>query len=134
LIYEVNPGFDRFVARAGVDEGLLKNDMGRERAMDPHVVFKVAIDLPTDVEFAVADENGEDFRALAAVRHSVPTSQAGPLVRLFLTEPLETGGRFVRVRAASLGKIPAGHPAAGARAWLFADELLANPNGSSFCE
>jgi hypothetical protein len=33
----------------------------------------------------------------------------------------------VRVRARSLGVLPPGHPAAGVAAWLFADEVLVNP-------
>ncbi|MBM3848168.1 MAG: hypothetical protein FJ405_18010, partial [Verrucomicrobia bacterium] len=270
LIYEVKPEFDRFVARAGVDEGLLKNDMGRERAMYPHVVFKVVIDgrvaaespvmrisqepwrfnvpippgsrvislaaahvgefnpgelvqwvdagfalkpgatwttpeklhqavgkrvklkadpapvystggaaaltdgrmeamqgrrgclgfegadldatidlatpvpierlaahflqdtaggiyLPTEVEFAVADENGKSFRTLARVKHSIPTSETGPLVHMFSAPGLKTSGRYVRIRATNVGQIPAGHPAANAQAWLFVDELLVNP-------
>jgi len=274
LIYEVKPEFDRFVARAGVDEGLLKNDLGRERAMYPHVVFKVSIDghvaaespvmrisqepwrfnvpippgsrmislaaahagefnpgelvqwvdagftlkpgatwippeklhqavgrtvklktdpapvyatggaavltdgrmdalqgrrgclgfegigldatidlassipierlaahflqdtaggiyLPTEVDFAVADENGKNFRTLATVKQSVPTSEPGPLVHMFSTPAIQTRARFVRIRATNLGQIPVGHSAAGAKAWLFVDELLVNPNGSS---
>ena len=62
LIYEVKPEFDRFVARAGVDEGLLRNDLGRERAMYPHVVFKVVIDGRVAAESPVMRISQEPWR------------------------------------------------------------------------
>ena len=273
MIYEVKPEFERFVARVGVDESLLKKDMGRERAMYPHVVFKVVIDgrpaaespvmrisqepwrfdvpippgsrvislaaspvgdfnpgelvqwvdagftlqpgtafvppanrhqaigktvvlatvptpvlsagrpavltdgkldamqarrgclgfegidldatinmgtpapierlsahflqdtaggiyLPREVEFGIVDENGKNFRSLARVKHSVATSEAGPLVHTFVAPDLKTRARYVRIRATNVGQIPAGHPAAGAKAWLFVDEVLVNPEAS----
>ena len=62
MIYEVKPEFERFVARVGVDEGLLKNDLGRERAMYPHVVFKVVIDGRPAAESPVMRISQEPWR------------------------------------------------------------------------
>ncbi len=37
--------------------------------------------------------------------------------------------RFVQIDARSVGKLPAWHPAAGQKAWLFIDNILVNPMG-----
>ena len=37
--------------------------------------------------------------------------------------------RFVQIDVSSIGKIPAWHPAAGQKAWLFIDNVLVNPMG-----
>lgn len=76
LIYEVKPEFDRFVALAGVDEGLLKNDMGRERAMYPHVIFKVVIDGRVAAESPVMRISQEPWR------FSVPIPAGSRLISL----------------------------------------------------
>jgi len=36
--------------------------------------------------------------------------------------------RFVQIDALSVGKLPAWHPAAGQKAWLFIDNVLVNPS------
>ena len=40
---------------------------------------------------------------------------------------VEATARYLRVRAANVGTLPAGHRAAGQPAWLFVDEILVNP-------
>jgi hypothetical protein len=37
--------------------------------------------------------------------------------------------RFVQIDVSSIGKLPAWHPAAGQKAWLFIDNIMVNPNG-----
>ncbi len=44
VMYEVKPGYRRFVARAGVDENLIAISNGSNLARHPSVVFKVFID------------------------------------------------------------------------------------------
>ena len=44
LVYEVQPGFDRFVALAGVDENLVEVSHGSNLAKYPSIVFKVLLD------------------------------------------------------------------------------------------
>lgn len=44
LIYELKPEWNRFVARAGVDEHVLAVSSGSNRAMHPSVIFRVFID------------------------------------------------------------------------------------------
>ncbi|MFW6164399.1 MAG: discoidin domain-containing protein, partial [Planctomycetota bacterium] len=83
----------------------------------------VGIWLPASVEVAVS-RDGKAFRALATVKHDVPEKQTGPLVKA-LGAPLKGAkARYVRLRAKSVGKIPAWHRAGGVPAWLFADEIV----------
>ena len=67
------------------------------------------------------------FRDVATLEHGVPLREAGPLVRLLGTDPLELRARYVGVRAANVGQIPDWHRAKGTKAWLFVDEVLVNP-------
>jgi hypothetical protein len=46
---------------------------------------------------------------------------------VLITDDLDSQGRYVRVHAENVGKIPGWHRAAGRRAWLFVDEILVNP-------
>ncbi|MCX6926609.1 MAG: isochorismatase family protein [Verrucomicrobia bacterium] len=87
LIYELKPEFDRFVARVGVDEGLLKNDMGRERAMYPHVVFKVVIDGRIAAESPVMRITQEPWR---------------------FDVPIPAGSRVISLAAAHVGEFNPG--------------------------
>ena len=83
----MKPEFDRFVARAGVDEGLLKNDMGRERAMYPHVVFKVVIDGRIAAESPVMRISQEPWR---------------------FNVPIPPGSRVISLAAAHVGEFNPG--------------------------
>jgi hexosaminidase len=40
------------------------------------------------------------------------------------TLPPSTQARFMRVRAANPGPLPAWHPGAGGKAWVFLDEVV----------
>lgn len=44
LLYAIDPSHIRFVALAGVDESMLDDELGRERAMHPAVIFRLFID------------------------------------------------------------------------------------------
>jgi nicotinamidase-related amidase len=81
--------------------------------------------LPTKVEFSVSDD-GKTFRAVGTATHTVAASEAGPLARTLRLDITEAKARYVRAVARSIGKIPVGQPAAGAKAWMFADEVLVN--------
>ena len=89
----------------------------------------VGIYLPAKVEVALS-QDGKDFAAVAEAKGDVPPEETGPLVRSVRVEigPAKPqSARFVRVKARNVRTIPAGHPAAGEKAWLFADEILVNP-------
>lgn len=85
----------------------------------------VGIYLPSGVEFSTSDD-GKDFRVVATIKPDLAPQEAGPVRRAFIAEKLNARGRYVRVKAANVGTIPEGQPAAGAKAWLFVDEIVAD--------
>jgi hypothetical protein len=51
------------------------------------------------------------------------------LIETIRAEVSSGPARFIRVQAQNIGRIPAGHPQApGQPAWLFADEILVDPD------
>ncbi len=83
----------------------------------------VGIYLPPRVEFEVSDD-GVAFRPAGTARPAMTTDEAGPARAWLSVKAPDLRGRYVRVRAANLGTIPAGKSGAGLRAWLFVDELV----------
>jgi hypothetical protein len=88
-------------------------------------VVPMGVFLPPKVEFSVSSD-GKTFRALGAVGNDVPADRQGDLTKTLAIAPTDVTARFVKVRAANLGTVPAWHPARGRKAWLFADEILVN--------
>lgn len=84
--------------------------------------------LPREITAAVS-EDGSRYADVATVRPSLPSAEPGPAVETLTATPLKVRGRYVRVRAANSGSIPAGRPGAGKPAWLFVDEIVVNPEG-----
>ena len=106
-------------------------DLGREmpiHRLGAHFLqsTSVGIFLPATVEFAVSS-NGKDFHAAAKVKPKVPQQKPGPLTETIGVDGLDVTARYVRVRAANVGRIPDWHGAKGLKAWLFVDEILVNP-------
>ena len=79
--------------------------------------------LPSSVEFAVSDD-GRDYRVVASLENRISLQTGEPLLREFAAETGNIKARFVRVRAKNIGVCPPGHPGAGDKAWLFADEII----------
>ncbi len=84
---------------------------------------RVWIFFPVDVEFSVSTD-GKRFVPLAPLERA-EQSYRGELVRrdyVYRGSPCQA--RYVRVHAKNLGICPPGHPGAGGKAWLFADEIV----------
>jgi len=98
------------------------------RTLAAHFLQEIAggIYLPKQVEFALSDD-GLTFQPLPSLSPAVSTRDSGPLTWTSRADGLNVKARYVRLRARNLGEIPAGHPSAGAKAWLFIDEVLVNP-------
>ena len=79
--------------------------------------------LPASVEFAVS-ENGRDFRAAGTAVNDRPPLSAEKAARDFAAEIPGLRARYVRVHAKNIGVCPEGHPSAGEKAWLLADEII----------
>ena len=82
--------------------------------------------LPHQVEFSVGNEPAH-LNPIATVTNEISPRTPGPLIKEFTAANLDCTGRYVQVRAENVGRIPSWHPAAGAKAWLFTDELIVNP-------
>lgn len=103
-------------------------DLGRLteiRAAKPRFLQHVALGifLPSRVEIELSAD-GETFRTVATLTPDVPASEPGPLSREMAAEFRPVQARYVRVHAHNIGVCPPGHPAAGVKAWLFADEVV----------
>lgn len=62
VMHELKPEYDRFVARAGIDEGILETSFGSNLAMHPSVVFRVFIDGKLAAESPVMRISEEPWR------------------------------------------------------------------------
>jgi len=82
--------------------------------------------LPRQVLVA-ASADGKAFREIATIQPTLPQYAPGPQAVTLQADKLAARARYVRVRAVSIGTIPAGQPGGGTKAWLFADEVLVNP-------
>jgi len=89
-------------------------------------VVPMGVFLPTSVEFA-SSHDGRTFRPLGTVRNEIPADRKGDLIRTFALQLKDVTARYVKVRAANVGTIPAWHGAKGRKAWLFVDEIMVNP-------
>jgi len=83
----------------------------------------VGIYLPAEVGLEVS-EDGKRYRTVAAIKPPPRKDEPGPLVETVQFDKLKLRARYVRVVAKNVATIPAGHPAAGRKAWLFADEIM----------
>ena len=79
--------------------------------------------LPTKVEYAVSDD-GKTFRTVATVTHDVPEREPGPLKKELTATLRDVQARYVRMRAATIGHMPAWHHGRDHKAWMFLDEIV----------
>lgn len=78
--------------------------------------------MPTRVEFELS-RDGKDFEKVLEISSDVPERDETPSTKEFSRAVAPREARYVRVRAYNYGRIPAWHPGAGDRAWLFIDEI-----------
>jgi hexosaminidase len=86
-------------------------------------VMRSWILLPRRVGIWLSDD-GVAWKTAADLTHDVPAERADPLIHRF-RQPLPAGtrARYVKVRAVNAGPLPSWHPGAGAKAWVFVDEI-----------
>ncbi len=78
--------------------------------------------FPSEVSIQTS-EDGVNYKTYGRTENTIPANKDGlQLQDLMVKGKVQT--RYVKVKASSLGKIPAWHPGAGGKAWLFADELI----------
>ena len=81
--------------------------------------------LPTSVSYAVSDD-GENFNKIETINNEISLMQEGKFKHDFVWEVEKTSGKYIRVSAKNVGKLPEQHPAAGSNAWIFIDEIIIN--------
>ena len=85
--------------------------------------LRAGIWLPTKVEYAVSDD-GKTFRVVATVTHDVPEREPGPLKKELTATLRDVQARYIRMRAATIGHMPAWHHGRDHKAWMFLDEIV----------
>ncbi len=80
--------------------------------------------FPTRVEFLLSDD-GVSWRPAGAMDREAAAGQEKPSVHAFTLERPALRARYLKVVATSLGVCPPWHPGSGSKAWLFADEIVA---------
>ncbi len=79
--------------------------------------------LPKRVVIWLSDD-ATSWREVADLAHDIPAQREDSFVRRFRQAlPAGTRARYVRVRAENAGPLPAWHPGAGGKAWIFVDEI-----------
>jgi len=79
--------------------------------------------LPKRVVLWLSDD-ATSWREVAGLAHDIAPQREDAFVRRFRqTLPAGTRARYVKVRAENAGPLPAWHPGAGAKAWVFVDEI-----------
>ena len=85
----------------------------------------VGIYFPVRAEFAISTD-GTNFVPLPAASNPINVAEPGPSSKLIGRADLNASGRFIKVRVVNAEQIPSGQPGAGAKSWLFIDEILVN--------
>jgi len=115
-------GFERDDLDATVDLGAITSiDSIRTGFLQD---LRFWIFFPQHVEFSVSND-GARFVSLVPLE-GTDHSYRGELIRReYVYRGAPVTARYVRVRATNQGICPPGHPGAGGKAWLFADEIVA---------
>ena len=79
--------------------------------------------MPVNIKFEISN-NGTDWAEVADIKTDVPQTEMNPTIKEFRRWITPTKGRYVRVRAFNIGKIPSWHPGAGGDPWIFVDEIF----------
>ena len=86
----------------------------------------VGIFVPPRIELSFSFD-GVVYGGVVETQNTLDVKTVGPLTHMFRADELDATCRYVRVRASNLGVIPDWHEAKGRKAWLFAGEILFNP-------
>ncbi len=79
--------------------------------------------LPKRVVIWLSDD-AASWREVATLSHPIPPQREDAFVHRFRqTLPAGSRARYVKVRAEHAGPLPAWHPGAGGKAWVFVDEI-----------
>ncbi|HTX88885.1 MAG TPA: GH92 family glycosyl hydrolase [Bacteroidales bacterium] len=81
--------------------------------------------FPVEVDYYVSSD-GKNFTPAGTVRNDVPETDPEVRIKDFTLRGVTRTARYVHVIAKNRGVCPPGHPGAGSKAWIFADEITIN--------
>jgi hexosaminidase len=79
--------------------------------------------FPASIEIAISAD-GADYRVIGTAAELAPLTAGGAMLKDVTADAGAGTARYVRVRAKNIGVCPPGHPGAGGKAWVFADEII----------
>ncbi len=79
--------------------------------------------MPTKIEFEISNDN-VNYTKVAEIKTDVESEDMKEQIKDYVQNISPVRGRYVRVKATNLGKIPAWHPGAGFDAFIFVDEIF----------
>ena len=81
--------------------------------------------MPEYVHFFVS-KDGRNFESVGIVKNDVSERNPASIKKDFVINFKPEDVQYIRVVAKNIGVCPPWHPGAGAKAWIFTDELFAN--------
>ena len=78
--------------------------------------------MPSKVEFFLSDD-GQHFQKIGEVVSNIAVNDYSKQIKDFGIN-LNRYGRYIKVRAVNLGIVPAWHPGAGDKTFIFLDEIV----------
>jgi hypothetical protein len=79
--------------------------------------------MPRQIDFELSSD-GKNFQPALTLTNDVSEIAYGAIVKDFVGTIRPQQVRFVKIIARNIGPIPAWHPGAGGKAWIFADEII----------
>ena len=67
-----------------------------------------------------------DFDELSKQKNNISAMKEGKIQKDFALKTKKISTKYIKVTALNFGKLPNEHPAAGAEAWIFVDEIIIN--------
>ncbi len=83
--------------------------------------------FPDYIEFFYS-EDGEKFLPLLKIENNVSPLKEGSLVNYYSAADLNIKARYIKVFARNIGVYPSEPAISGGKAWIFADEIIINPD------
>jgi len=81
--------------------------------------------LPKEVIYYIS-EDGKKFTEIKKLKNDIPIMEEGKFKKTFELKKDNIYARYVKIKALNIKNLPKAHPAAGSKAWIFADEIIIN--------
>jgi hexosaminidase len=79
--------------------------------------------LPSSVKYSISDDK-INFIEIKVIKNNISLMKEGKFKHNFSIENINLNGRYIKVKAKNVGKLPNEHPAAGSDSWIFVDEII----------